>query len=347
MKFLPFLNIILRLDFIVRSAYFFSADDNFVKYLYVAILSLVQTSSPTRSYEIVVLHTCKDTSVLDQIQSDLTRPNISIRIIDANSLIDRLKKVKIIGKQWTLPTYFRCFIPEMFPEYDRGIYLDLDIIIRHDIGELMDTDLKGNMLAAVPDVIGDWHNTRTFNEKVRALIPEYRLYFNTAVMVMDLKKLREAEFPQKCQEFLDWLNGRAIDGNDNTVFCRLFATNNWKVTQLDMNWMCCPCKLLEPMDDADRCEFLTRRLPTEYGEPITDFWTDPKLIHYLRSGPCKPWNYNNPKKAPFAKYWWEVAKETPFYNEFRETLKHYKVPRLMDDLIRHRRIEIFNYQNVL
>lgn len=61
------------------------------------------------------------------------------------------QSLKTWGKRFPPLVYYRLLIPESFPEYDRCIYLDSDILLRGEIGLLYDTDLQGNMIGAVEE----------------------------------------------------------------------------------------------------------------------------------------------------------------------------------------------------
>lgn len=78
-------------------------------------------------------------------------------------------------KRWGWMSMMRLALPELFPGYDRVLWLDVDTIVRKDIGELFKADL-GNcyMMAA--------------EEPMRSKRPF--MYFNVGVMLMDLRKLR-------------------------------------------------------------------------------------------------------------------------------------------------------------
>ena len=79
------------------------------------------------------------------------------------------------NNEWTWMTLARLEAHKILPE-DRVLYLDCDTIVDLDIGELFDTDLKGNVLGAC-------------REPARCKNPF--VYFNAGVLLMDLKKLRE------------------------------------------------------------------------------------------------------------------------------------------------------------
>ena len=79
-------------------------------------------------------------------------------------------------KRWSYMSLLRLALPEILPEEDRVLWLDIDTIVNTDITDLMKTDLDGCYVAAV-------------EEPIRSKDPF--LYYNAGVMVMDLKKLRD------------------------------------------------------------------------------------------------------------------------------------------------------------
>ena len=66
-------------------------------------------------------------------------------------------------KRWGWMSMTRLALPEMFPELDRCLWLDVDTIVNRDIGELLDMDLRSR--------------------------PPFR-YYNAGVMMMNLEALR-------------------------------------------------------------------------------------------------------------------------------------------------------------
>ena len=79
-------------------------------------------------------------------------------------------------KRWSYMSMLRLALPEILPEEDRVLWLDIDTIVNTDITDLFGTELDGCYVAAV-------------EEPIRSKDPF--LYYNAGVMVMDLKKLRD------------------------------------------------------------------------------------------------------------------------------------------------------------
>ena len=66
------------------------------------------------------------------------------------TITDRVEN-KLRCDYFTLTIFFRLFIADMFPEYDKGIYLDSDIVVPGDISELYNIDLGNNIIGASRD----------------------------------------------------------------------------------------------------------------------------------------------------------------------------------------------------
>ena len=94
-------------------------------------------------------------------------------------------------------TYYRLFIPELYPEYDKAVYIDSDTVCLSDIAELYNTDMGDNLIAGIPDgVIQAIDIFKDYVERVVG-VADYNNYFNAGVIVMNLKELRDYKFEEK------------------------------------------------------------------------------------------------------------------------------------------------------
>ncbi|MFN8282849.1 MAG: glycosyltransferase family 8 protein [Chitinophagales bacterium] len=91
--------------------------------------------------------------------------------------------------------YYRIFLPEILDNsIEKVLYLDVDMIINADISELYNTDISAYALAAADEE----------NENAVHLlnIPFEYNYFNSGVLLMNLKKFREENTIQKLSQFI-------------------------------------------------------------------------------------------------------------------------------------------------
>jgi lipopolysaccharide biosynthesis glycosyltransferase len=80
-------------------------------------------------------------------------------------------------------TYRRLLLADILPDLNRLLYLDADVIVRHDLTELWMTPLENCPLGAVPDA---------WAADSEAMLLRYpRGYFNSGVLLMDLARWRD------------------------------------------------------------------------------------------------------------------------------------------------------------
>ena len=126
---------------------FFSSNDRYVPYLDVAIISIIENSSKENNYEITVLKT----DVSEENQKKLlkhAKDNVKIKFFDVNNIVEPFKNTLPDVFYYSLAAYYRLFIESAFPEYDKAIYLDCDVVLLTDIAKLYDIDIGDNLVGA-------------------------------------------------------------------------------------------------------------------------------------------------------------------------------------------------------
>ena len=83
--------------------------------------------------------------------SKYERENISIEFVDLNYYIEKIKDKLYTRDYYSKTTYFRLFIPNLYPQYNKVLYLDSDITILSDVADLYNIDIGDNLIAAAPD----------------------------------------------------------------------------------------------------------------------------------------------------------------------------------------------------
>lgn len=169
---------------------FFTVDDKYIPFLAVAIQSLIENSTEKNYYLIKILYTDITEENKKKI-SKYERENVNIEFVDLNYYINKIKDKLYTRDYYSKTTYFRLFIPELYPQYDKAIYLDCDIVILSDIANLYNIDLENNLVAAAPDdVIQTIEVFQEYAEKVVG-VADYHNYFNAGILVMNLDELRK------------------------------------------------------------------------------------------------------------------------------------------------------------
>lgn len=83
---------------------------------------------------------------------------------------------------------------------DRVLYLDCDTMVRDDVKRLFDLDLEGNAIAAVRDISGAHITSGRDMRKNRDIFDPADYYFNSGVMLIDVRRWREARIIEKMEE---------------------------------------------------------------------------------------------------------------------------------------------------
>jgi lipopolysaccharide biosynthesis glycosyltransferase len=90
-----------------------------------------------------------------------------------------------VVEQFTAAMWFRVFLPELVPDADRVLYLDVDTIVVDSLEPLASIDLSGAYVGAVTNVLLDHHAGRPSS---LGLAPG--AYFNSGVLLMNLDAMR-------------------------------------------------------------------------------------------------------------------------------------------------------------
>lgn len=103
-------------------------------------------------------------------------------------LSESLKKIEgklLIRDYYSNATYYRILIPNLYPQYEKVLYLDSDIIILDDIAKLYNVNINNYLIGAVSE---RWFRNYTefkgYGEKVIGL-KSYKKYINAGIMLMN------------------------------------------------------------------------------------------------------------------------------------------------------------------
>lgn len=267
---------------------FFAVDDGYIPFLAVSIQSLADHASDENQYVIKVLYT----NISEENQKNISkyeRENISIEFVDLNYYIEKIKDKLYTRDYYSKTTYFRLFIPNLYPQYNKVLYLDSDITILSDVADLYNIDMGDNLIAAAPDdVIQTIEVFQDYAEKVVG-VADYRNYFNAGIIVMNLDELRKFDFQEK--------------------FLYLLSTVKFSVAQ-DQDYLNRLCK--------GRVKLFSNtwnRMPI--GGDVVDR-DDLHLIHYNLA--FKPWHFEN---ILYKEYFWECAKKTEYFDQILKIQSEY------------------------
>ncbi|KAF4368281.1 hypothetical protein F8388_007237 [Cannabis sativa] len=182
-------------------------DSNYLRGTIAAVLSVLKHSTCPEDVEFHFIWARYDPGVYSTIRS--TFPNLNFRVYRFNSNRVRGKISKSIRQALDQPlNYARIYLAEIIPpDVKRVIYLDSDLVLVDDIAKLWNVDMENKVLAAPEYCHANFTNYFSgefWSDPKMARTFEGRkpCYFNTGVMVVDLKRWRGGEYTQKME---DWM----------------------------------------------------------------------------------------------------------------------------------------------
>lgn len=277
----------------------FSVNDTYVPYLEVAIQSIEDNSNSLTQYKIFILFKTLADDNKQKIKETVSLPNFEVSFICVSKYFDgNLFVQNGSAKYLSEECYYRLALPELLQEYDKVIYLDCDIVALTDISELFEYEIENEYFAAVLDFADQW---KCYSDKSDIYIyrknelnmvqPE--MYFNSGVLLFNLKKLRE---DYSLKEILDIAQMKNWEKHDQDVL-NLLAKGN--VKWLDIQWNLIECMCREALSAKDK-EYYFMQQKT------------PKIIHFASR---KPWIFSD---VFGQEEFWKYASKTP---DFMQCIK--------------------------
>lgn len=278
----------------------FASDDNYAPYLKVAIYSLLCNRNRERSYDIIILHK----RISKEHQGEILgladgKSGVSIRFVNVVEADRELQSD--VGCYYAVETNYRLLLfSKLFQNYRRMLYLDCDIIVTGDVGELFDVDLEGKSAAGVEDVGFRWlaytkraifldnkpYNVLNYCTDVLGM-KDPGSYVNAGVLLFDLEKCRQKV---SFRDVVETLHSRNFFYNDQDVLNILLEGN---IKQVDCKW-----------NYMNNIAFYLECDRKEFRELYLDLRReDFRIIHYISAK--KPWN----GEVPMGEVWQKYADE--------------------------------------
>ncbi|HFI0362463.1 TPA: glycosyltransferase [Streptococcus suis] len=170
----------------------FTVSDSYIDYMGTTIYSIMvhTRKSPVSVY--VLTSDISDYSrfKLQKLEDHFDNLDIHVLVVDAKQFED----LPLNRSHITRPeVYFRMAFASLLPDLDRILYLDSDILAQKDLQPLWETSLDGAYMAAVSEPPSE--GAFDYRRSIGMTKPEY--YFNSGVLLMDLKKIREDQIEQR------------------------------------------------------------------------------------------------------------------------------------------------------
>ncbi len=285
---------------------FLTINSAYAPYAAAAIHSLTQHVNPDRYYKVIILHDGLNLVNRWRLRSLVTR-NVALqfkkmtRSLYLKAVVAYCTRRKKGAADFFSAAvyYYRAFIPLLFPIYKKAVYIDSDVILRGDIGELFDVELGDNVIAAAidPKVTAI---TEFRNYVDRALEIPHGEYVNSGVQVMDLRKMRKMHYLSTMIDMMRKYDADLLAPDQDYLNVILRG----KILPLDPVWN---------------------------AEPVKDLPRNIKLVHFNLFN--KPWHY---KGVPCERIFWAAAKGTGFTGDLKRQQAGFDEKKQKED---HERVD--------
>ena len=273
---------------------FTACDDNYLPFLAVTLQSIKQNASKDYNYSFRVLHSGIKADNIEKIMK-YNSENFKVEFVDVRELLKDVMARLHTCIYYTQTTYYRLFIANLYPQYDKIIYVDTDVVVRGDISQLYNIEIGDNLVGATrEDYVMTDPYIQPYFVKVLGL-PRHEDYFNAGLLLMNLDQFRKQKFED---QFVDLLNKYKFVVQDQdylNVICQD------KVEYIDPMWNKSPCNPNVKVEDI-------------------------KLIHYKLI--WKPWH----AEVPYGDEFWKYVEQTEFKDIIKNIRANYTEEKYQKDI---------------
>ncbi len=275
---------------------FYACDDNFVKYTIVSLRSMMENASKGNQYKVYILNT-DISGRMKKIMYDMAGGDFEVRFVDVSHMIESIKDRLPIRDYYSKTTYFRLFIAEMFPEYQKAVYIDSDTVVLGDIAEFYNHELGDCWLGGAHEqAMVQIDEYGTYVEECVGV--ERDNYFNAGVILINCEQFRRQRV---LEQFIQHLHEYDFVVTQDEDYLNLICHNH--VLWLDSKWNM-----------------------EVFGEiPVAE--PEFKILHFIMVS--KPWHFSD---CRYREYFWKYAEMTDVYEEIAAVLDAYTDEERAEDL---------------
>jgi len=286
-----------------KRIFFTAADANYFTQAAVLVYSLSQTQI-TQTH-LTIFGNCWTHQQIVELKKSASN-HVSVEVLPVNK--DDFKEIRL-SHGFPLATAYNLIAPKyLLGEYDHAIYMDADIVVLDDLGDVWNQVLTTPVSAVIDAHIGFvgfpsmWRPWRELGVDPKAP------YLNTGFMNIDLKMWREQEITERCLDLLAAYEMPCIDQD------ALNLVLNGKFDHMHPRYNLMPYHLMKKLRTVD---------VLEDSIDIQDAIKDPAMIHFHRSFLGKPWirGCTHPARELWTSIADEVSPKWRKANDWMGTLK--------------------------
>lgn len=164
----------------------FSSNENGGLMLGISLYSALVSKRTDTQYIIYILNSNISDATCSKLKEMVEAYSCELHFLPVDHLLDEhLHKDYSVGLPRT--TFARLFLPDLLPQENRVIYLDIDLLILKDLRDLFESPLDGALAGVVYQQKDDF----AVQQIKRLGMRPTSHYFNAGVMLMDLALMRQ------------------------------------------------------------------------------------------------------------------------------------------------------------
>lgn len=280
-------------------------NENYVIPAGVAMYSLMEHADDCFIYEFNIIHAGLSVTSQKKLIKNLKYfKNQKINFIYSETSFENIFKKLKSSQHFSVEMFYKLVLPSLFPQYDKVIVSDVDVIFEDDISPAYIKFAGDYYIAAIK------HYSKSLithlNLVYKHFSAEYRKKINNfgaGFMIFNLQKMRQDCIEDKMLDFLQKNIEKLIYPEQEVI--NYVCSNHILYTNL--KYMMCSCWV---KSDINNIKSLKKYYPYKTSEVI-DAYHHPVQIHYASS--IKPWNNT---ECFLMEKWFQYLVKTVFLKDY-------------------------------
>lgn len=174
----------------------YASDEKFAEVLSVSMESLL---THNKNVVVYILNNGIKTESIEKLKRQAEKYNAAIHFMQLKNLEYYAGRKLSCQSKISLTAYFRLFMPQILPlSVEKLLYLDCDTMVRKDLSDLWEREFDGCAAVVEP-------TAPLMKEKIELKKSDH--YFNSGVLLVDLKKWREEKIMEKFVDYMEEMEG--------------------------------------------------------------------------------------------------------------------------------------------
>lgn len=265
------------------------SNEKYVKYLAVSMASVLANNTKVRELTIYIISTGitgESQSILEDLGNMYEREIVFLDLEDIKEKFD----YPIDTGRFDISIMGRIFMDALLPsDVSRVLYLDCDTVALGDLSKLYHFDLRGKSIGAVMEpTIDDL-------TKIHAGLDLDAPYFNSGVLLVDLKSWREKKFTNRILAYHESIHEYALFGDQDAINGAL----RWEIRILHPKYNFFSNYKYWSYEELVRSEAVYALIPKKSFVLAQE---SPVIVHF--AGDERPWRRGNfnPFRKEYEKY---------------------------------------------